>query len=638
MNQRNRRHTGTATHRGLTRGATRLGLSLVGVLAWASEGEAQNVTRPLACASSDLWRYQQAATNSALGAGDRQRATINSIDQQGSDCVINATLPAAAGKTPLSTKNVIAFQLRVPLNWNRKFFFQGGAGLDGYLPSAKGNKLGASGNAGEDGYAVISTNGGHFAFEHCSRAMESVDEFINCIGEDLVDDPFAAYSEFGLDPEARLDYGYRSLELVTKVGKRLVKEIYNKTDIAKSYFVGCSNGGRQAMMVAKRFPQEFDGVLAGAPAINLTKMAFQVPLETREASYFNDYPGAAFTDQQMRHVRDKVLEACDALDGAVDQMVGDPLRCQSVFNPSSLSQSSPSLWGGLPADKIAALTRMLAGAQVNGSPVYASWLWDPGLASNMITAASWRTWRLESVLGALDGWRPYPIMTIIGGGAIPTVLSSPPEVGPSTPRTPIAMWDYLKTVDTASHYYNTLYGSSGAFTPTHDIYDVPTPEALDGFAADGKRKLIVFSGSSDGAVATNDLIRWYNTLKASDAGKNRVTDDYARFYVVPGMGHCGAGRGTDQFNLFSVLEGWVEGKTAPAAAKSSWDTAWRNKGWGYTVTTPVATVWANNLDAPSEWRNTRRRPLCPFPMVAKYGWWNGPVDWSSSFVCTLPAQ
>jgi feruloyl esterase len=144
------------------------------------------------------------------------------------------------------------------------------------------------------------------------------------------------------------------------------------------------------------------------------------------------------------------------------------------------------------------------------------------------------------------------------------------------------------------------------------VYDVPNPSVLDAFQTHGK--LIVFSGSADGTVSTNDVINWYAKLRDEDTRNGRNTDSYARLYLVPGMGHCGGGVATDKFDLFAQLESWVEHAVAPSDAQP-----------------PIATVNGGNLDAPSAWRNKRSRPLCAYPKIARYQ--GGDLESAASFRC-----
>lgn len=543
---------------------------------------------PLTCSQEGLKQYFESQANAA-GTSRDDYAVVDTAKLEGDVCIVRGRV---------RPRQNIRFELRLPSapRWNGRFFFHGGAGTDGFLPGAVGNKLGGAGRAIDDGYAVVSTDAGH----------DSLGNWFQ-----LATEPYSTTSTFGRDPELRTDYGYRAVELVTKTAKTFVTRYYDDA-IDKSFFVGCSNGGRQAIMAAKRLPDEFDGILAGAPAINIAKQIFQAVQDVQELSKLSDWPGAAISPAKMRYVADKIVAACDHLDGVADKMVGNTVACQAEFDPQTLKRSWLNPFGLL-AREVDALTTIMGGAKYHEQQIYASWLWDPGIAANM-SGASWRSWRMESAFGLVGG-APYPIMVFIGGGALANLISSPPVAVQDAPGTAREMWNYLKAYDIESGYPKLFSSDDPRFAPAHDVLDVPSPHQLGSFESSSGR-LIVFSGSSDGTVSTNDVTRWYDDLLAEDSRNGRPTADHARLYVVPGMAHCGGGPGTDSFDLFSVLEDWADG-AAPSDSVP-----------------PRALVGAGNLDAIKDWRGKRSRPLCSYPRVAVYQ--GGDVESADSFDCETP--
>ncbi len=244
----------------------------------------------------------------------------------------------------------IGYELRLPVTWNGKFFFQGGGGMDGVLRPALG--LIGSGvtppNGLSNGYAVASTDAGH---------LEEPG-------------PLGPYL-FGLDPKARQDKGYSSVPPVAEAAKSAIAKLYAKP-AARSYFVGCSNGGRQAMMATQRYPELFDGVIAAAPA-------HRVPLAAIDAMGHNQAflaiapkradgkpdMGSAFSDAELKTVADAVLEACDAADGVKDGMVQNVKAC--TFDPAVLACTPGRNSACLSDAKVKALDRDLQGhAQFQG--------------------------------------------------------------------------------------------------------------------------------------------------------------------------------------------------------------------------------------------------------------------------------
>ena len=199
----------------------------------------------------------------------------------------------------------IGFHLRMPDDWNGRFYFQGGGGTDGTLP----NSLGNGSPPGEPqvlplGYAVISTDGGH---------DNTFDNDPNAGGT----------AAFGLDPQARTDYGYNAVDRTTLTGKSIVTSYYGRAP-QYSYFDGCSNGGRQAMVASQRFPNYFDGIVAGSPGFDLPKAAVAEawneqalePLATRTDVNGQPYLPDTFSDSDLQLAANAVLAACDGWTGS----------------------------------------------------------------------------------------------------------------------------------------------------------------------------------------------------------------------------------------------------------------------------------------------------------------------------------
>src|SRR6187551_1231238 len=187
----------------------------------------------------------------------------------------------------------IGFELRLPTDWNGRFLFQGGGGMDGVVAPAIGTIANStSGPALQRGFAVVSTDAGH--------SGSPVD------------------SSFGLDQQARIDYAYNALDKVTVEAKRLVEAFYG-TAPRHSYMLGCSNGGRQALTIAQRMPLYYDGIVAGAPAMRFSGLAIGQVWNQRVVAgiapsddHGRPIVSRAFSDADLRLVRDAVLKRCDA--------------------------------------------------------------------------------------------------------------------------------------------------------------------------------------------------------------------------------------------------------------------------------------------------------------------------------------
>ena len=200
----------------------------------------------------------------------------------------------------------IGFEMRLPRNWNGRFFYQANGGIDGSVVTATG-VIGGAGwldNALNKGFAVLSSDAGH--------------------GSPA---PF-----FGLDPQARLDYGYQAVGKLTPMAKSAIQTAYGKVP-DRSYIGGCSNGGRHAMVAAARYADQYDGVMAGDPGTRLPLAAIAniagaqgyASLATTPSD-----PATGFTQAERTLVSRAVLAKCDALDGAIDGMVQNNAACQAA--------------------------------------------------------------------------------------------------------------------------------------------------------------------------------------------------------------------------------------------------------------------------------------------------------------------
>ena len=219
----------------------------------------------------------------------------------------------------------IGFEMRLPLAWNGRFFYQANGGLDGAVVPALGG-IGGGGpesSALQMGFAVISSDAGH----------------AGSLGP-----------RFGIDPQARLDYGYNAVAQLTPMAKNLIAQAYGRGP-DRSYIGGCSNGGRHAMVAAARSPDQYDGILAGNPGYNLPRAAvaqlfgaqqYAKAASARTADGLPDIQ-TAFTPVELKLVAERVLARCDALDGLADGIVSDVKACQARFK---LESDVPTCTGG----------------------------------------------------------------------------------------------------------------------------------------------------------------------------------------------------------------------------------------------------------------------------------------------------
>lgn len=262
----------------------------------------------------------------------------------------------------------IGFEMRLPVQWNGRLLYQGGGGNDGVVRPAIGPQAAPS-YALNRGFAVVTTDAGH-------------------------QEPTA---DFGFDPIARTDNAYNAHDKVAVTAKELIKRYYAKP-ADRSYFIGCSGGGRQAMMFTQRFPSYFDGVIAMAPAMRVSKgatIAAAWDTKTLQAIAPAGDDGKpvlskALSDGDLGLLRKGILESCDALDGVADGLVTNPAACK--FDVSTLQCKGGKDDSCLAPAQVNALKSMFSGAKDSaGKPLYASWPWDPGMGHPQ---NDWRGWKL----------------------------------------------------------------------------------------------------------------------------------------------------------------------------------------------------------------------------------------------------
>ena len=299
----------------------------------------------------------------------------------------------------------IGFELRLPEKWNNKFLFQGGGGLNGSVSPATGTAR-PSGSTAEPaltrGYAVVSTDSGHSG----------------------------SNTSFAKDQQAVLNYAFQSTGKVTNVAKQLIDEMYNLMP-KHSYFMGCSNGGREAMQAAMYYPNEFDGIIAGNPGFRLSKAAIG---ETWDNNQFLKYAPTdkngnkivadALTQEDLDVVAQGVLDRCDAKDGLKDGIINSWEKCD--FKPEMVEKK-------IGKKKVDLLNAIFNGAKNSkGENVYTSWPYDAG-----INTMGWRIWKH----GTSKTGTPNSINFMMGSSSLSDYYMKPAKPG-------------MKSTEIVSHVYS----------------------------------------------------------------------------------------------------------------------------------------------------------------------------------------
>ncbi len=450
------------------------------------------------------------------------------------------------------------FELRLPDAWQGRLLYMGGGGLDGVLNPALG--LQGAGSVADRksalalGYAVVSTDGGH----HDSGQINSD-------------------GSFGSDPDARADYNYRSTKLVTDVARKVIDQHYRQP-IRYSYFQGCSNGGREGLMTAERYPEYFDGVIAGAPAFNLTHAAIAEAWNTVELASIapKKADGTAdlsqsLTEADLKLLSSAVLDKCDALDGLKDGLIFNPEACH--FDPLVLKCSAGASSGCLSAEKVSVIDSIFKGPHDSaGKAIYSPWPYDSG-----DSAEGWRVW--------MTGVGPVPSINVMifpsffNGLALASV---PPKID-------IFKFNFASDparIDQAAAEINPTSTDWSAFHKR-------------------KGKLLLYSGMADPVFSALDLIRYYRQVEEKNGGEKEV-QSFARLFLTPGMNHCSGGPGLDDFDTLGAMQSWVESGKAP-----------------------------DSLLASGKAFPGRTRPLCAYPLIARYKG-TGNAEEAASFSCEKP--
>lgn len=395
----------------------------------------------------------------------------------------------------------IRFAVALPDNWTGQYLQQGGGGLNGTVAEPIGAQAAGDQPALTRGFAVATSDTGH---QSAGGAFDG---------------------SFMQDQQAGLDFEFVAIGRLAVVAKQIVETYYGRPP-AHSYYVGCSTGGREAMLISQRYPLYFEGVVAGAPAMrtghsNLATRTVTVALNAIAPKDANGRPAAALSESDKKAVIAKLLEVCDARDGASDGMIFDVTGCN--FKPSQLQCRGAKEEGCLSPEEVAAIEKGFAGPQDSrGRQVYPGFLYDTGINAQ--------------------------------GGRIPGLLNP----GPSPVGGPTASVTQDVDAEAAAVDNN----------PTSRIGDSYSWVNLNTFSSHGG-KLIFYHGVSDPWFSAKDTIDYYKRLAAANGGESKVKD-WSRLFLSPGMGHCSGGSGAlDVFDILSASVNWVEKGQAPESVTAT---------------------------------------------------------------------
>jgi feruloyl esterase len=441
----------------------------------------------------------------------------------------------------------VDFELWMPAQWNRKFLGVGNGGFAGTISySAMISPLQA-------GYATGSTDTGHKA----SDTTWAVGHF-----------------------ERVVDFGHRAIHAMTQTDKAILRAFYGAAP-AHSYFEGCSNGGRQALMEAQRYPADYDGIIAGDPGAYWTHLYTGGHLWVVRALDGDGY----IPTSKVPVIANAVNKACDAMDGIEDGILNDPRRCH--FDPSVLLCKGADGSACLTTAQLDAVRKLWDGARTaDGDQI------QPGL---------------------LPGGEDGP------GGWAQWITGTGPATGGHA-GLGLPAFKYIIFENPNWDYRSFKYDAPQGFDNDVDFTDQKASALLNATDPDLRPfqalggKLIQYHGLSDPDITPLNSIHYYEQVaQVVGHGSNhgiRDTSQFYRLFLVPGMQHCGGGPGPNTFSMLGALDQWVERGVAPEKIVASHLTS-------------------GKVD--------RTRPLCPYPQEAQWKG-SGSTDQAENFACVLPSR
>jgi len=368
------------------------------------------------------------------------------------------------------------------------------------------------------------------------------------------------------DPQLRVDFAYRGVHTTALVAKAVIEQFYGR-QARWSYFSGCSDGGREGMMEAQRYPDDFDGIAVGAPAFNfLVQNSFYHAWNARSVAPDSGPPVLLARDLPILHAA--ALAVCDSTDGLTDGLVAGPTACH--FDPASVECRGVVQENCLTPAAVAAAAAIYSGART-----------------------------------------PSGQKLVIGGPQPGSELSWAGVFVPQTPESPVfsatiasdvlrslAYWRPLPSNWTLSQFrFET--GTLAGLMPMHGLYDATDPN-LSRFAR-RKGKLLIWHGWSDPHISPLNSIAYAQAVTDRLGASSR---DMLRLFLIPGMYHCGGGDGLASVDALTPLVAWVEGGDAPDSLIASRSDADAASGKGRTIAAwPATSVLTKGADPelPASW-------------------------------------
>ena len=467
---------------------------------------------------------------------------------------IQARVVAATADTPQHCRVTgviapeVAFEVNLPERWNRRFYMTGNGGLAGDALDGPTNADRTA--ALTNGFVHARTNTGHDARKEPSGSFVLS------------------------NPQKAIDYAYRAVHVTAETAKKIATDYYAQP-ITFSYWNSCSNGGRQGLLEAQRYPDDFDGIVANAPWVDQTGFTIGA-MWNQKALTETPVPPT-----KLALVAQAVMTTCDAVDGLKDGLIDDPRRC--TFDPV---RDVPACRAGadtpdcLTGAQAAAVKKIYSGPASNGKPLFPGFM----VGSEAMTVGP---------NGASSGW-------------LNMIVPAKPEAKPADFNLAEGVMKYL-ILDPPQPDYDFMkfdYDRDPALVARWSTLADAKDADLSRFRKSGG-KLIMTYGWADQILQPMMGVKYYDEVLSRNG---RTTPDFARLFMMPGVAHCGGGVGPDRNDAVTAVIDWVEKGKAPDQLLASKVTS------GQVV---------------------RTRPLCPYPQVARYRG-QGSLDEAANFSCAAP--
>jgi Tannase and feruloyl esterase len=445
----------------------------------------------------------------------------------------------------------IAFEVSLPAKWNGRFYMIGNGGFAGEALDNPG-RLAQRNVALQLGFAFAQTNTGH----------------------DARKEPGATFVLS--NPQKAIDYAYRAVHLTAQTTQQIARNYYGKP-ISRAYWNSCSNGGRQGLIEAQRYPDDFDGIVAASPWVDQTGFTIGAMWNERAVS------AVSLTPAKLALLADKVMAKCDAIDGLKDGLIDDPRKCN--FDPvrdvpvCSADADGPDC---LTSDEATAIAKVYGGPSIGGKPFFPGFM--PGseaVVTGLFGGGAGSGWLNVIVATAPDR---KPADFDLAEGTIRYLAPKPPKPG----------YDY-QTFD----FDRDIHGLDA----WSKLADAKNPD-LSKFMKRGGKLLMTY-GWADTILQPMMGVNYYEQAVVKNGPD---TTQFFRLFMAPGMAHCGGGIGPDRHDSMTAIIDWVEKGKAPDSMLAS-----------RVVDKQVV----------------RTRPLCPYPQVARYSG-QGSIDEAANFRCVAP--